>query len=277
MKKWVDNLITGILGGFIVLLLGAEITMMVTEKKNGIPSLFGYSFLYVKTDSMVGDNPDSLAVGDGCVIRYRDPSTVTVGTVITFYDEYTTDTAKPTDELVTHRVMEIKGYKDLGDCFFCYGDNVQSSSNVGKGVYDGSLANIVPFRNYKGSLVSHSKGLGDFIKNTKQTWFMPVTVFVPLALIAVWEGVDIFREGRKAEKEEDAEIEAAMVAAGVDPKDEKTRLLYEEKFRYKIELKHEVEEAKKAEKARFAKTLAAEKKKEKARLEKEALKGDGKQ
>jgi hypothetical protein len=57
VKKWVDNLITGILGGFIVILLGCEITMMVTEKKSGIPSVMGYSFLYVQTDSMVGTNP----------------------------------------------------------------------------------------------------------------------------------------------------------------------------------------------------------------------------
>jgi hypothetical protein len=102
---------------------------------------------------------------------------------------------------------------------------------------------------------------------------MPVTVFIPLAIIATWEGIDIFREGRKAEKEEQKEIEDAMIAAGVDPKDEATRLLYEEKFRYKIELKHEIEDAKAAEKAKFEKELAAEKQKEKERLRKEMAKG----
>jgi hypothetical protein len=273
VRKWIDNLITGILGGFIVILLGCEITMMVTERKSGIPSVLGYSFLYVQTDSMVGTKSDSLNVGEGIVIKHYDPTTVKVGTVITFYDEYTTPTATATKLIVTHRVMEIKPYKDYGDCFYCFGDNSESSSNVGKGVYDGTLANIVPFTNYKGSLVNHSMGLGNFIKSTKQTWFMPVTVFIPLALIATWEGIDIFREGRKAEKEEQKEIEDAMIAAGVDPKDEATRLLYEEKFRYKIELKHEIEDAKAAEKARFEKELAAEKQKEKERLRKEMAKG----
>lgn len=268
MKKWLDNLITGILGGFIVLLLGAEISMMVTEKKNGIPSLFGYSFLYVKTDSMVGDNPDSLAVGDGIVIKHFDPEDVQVGQVITFLDMECKG-ATPTEQIVTHRVMDIDRTDPNDLIFFCFGDNPESHYNVSTVLTYPEVANVVHQQYYKGTLVTHSPNFGAFILSTQQTWFMPVTVFIPLGLIAIWEGIDAFREGRKEEKELQKEVAEAMAAAGIDPKDERSRLLYEEKFRYKVELKHEIEEALAREKAKFEKEFDRAKKDEKARLKKE--------
>ncbi|MCI2111716.1 MAG: hypothetical protein LKK13_05225 [Bacilli bacterium] len=251
MKKWVDNLLSGILGAFIVILLGCEITMIATERKNGLPSLFGYSFLYVKTDSMVGDRPDSLLVGDGIVIKRYDPSAVEVGDVITFYDEKVSSGYVPTHGLVTHRVYDIKT-EDDGLVFYCTGDNASSGRNA---------YNIVTAADYKGTMVAHSLAFGSFLEATQETWFMPVTVFVPLGLLAIWEGIDIFRDGRKAEKEEQAQVEAMMAEAGVNPKDEGTRLLFEEKFRYKIELRREAEEAMKKERARYRKELAKARKK----------------
>lgn len=274
MRKWVDNLITGILGGFIVLLLGCEITMMVTDKTNGLPSLFGYSFLYVETDSMVGENKDSLAVGEGIVIKRKNPDSVEVGEVITFYDNETTAKASPTHQLVTHRVMDIDRSDPNDLIYYCFGDNVNSGSNVSSTLKYPDVANIVHEEYYKGSLVAHSLGFGSFLKATQETWFMPVTVFGPLLIIAIWQGAEMLVDGHKAEKEEQAQIEALMVAAGVDPKDERIHLLYEEKFRYRIELEKESAEAKKKEKERFRKEAMKEKKRQMAALRKES--GGGK-
>ena len=59
-KKIASKIVDVVLGALIVLILGLQIDMFITKNNNfGIPSLFGYSFMEVLTDSMEGENPDS--------------------------------------------------------------------------------------------------------------------------------------------------------------------------------------------------------------------------
>jgi PKD repeat protein len=145
MKKWVSHLIDGVMGFFIVGLFGLQITMMISEKNNyGVPSLFGYSFMQVLTDSMAKPNgqttdttyedltdsdgkaitvtklgPLSLDQYTGIIIEKADPSSIKVGEVITFYSDVL-------EAPVTHRVIEIKKDTDNTYVFYTFGDNPES-------------------------------------------------------------------------------------------------------------------------------------------------------
>ena len=100
-KKIASKIVDVVLGALIVLILGLQIDMFITKNNNfGIPSLFGYSFMEVLTDSMEGENPDSFDAGEGVVIQKRDVNEVKAGEVITFYSEQI-------QYCVSHRVIEI--------------------------------------------------------------------------------------------------------------------------------------------------------------------------
>jgi signal peptidase len=248
MKKWVSHTISGILGALILFLIGCQITMIVTAKDNyNVPSLFGYSFLRVETNSMEGDNSDSLKQGTGIIIKKYATSDVKMGDVITFQDEKVSAGYTPTHTRVTHRVEKVETATDGTYVYYCTGDNVASSMNA---------HNIVEDKYYIGTVVGHSDSFGAFLNVALQPWFVPVVVLVPLAAIAVMSGVDLVKEGRKEQKEEDAQVAAELAAAGVDPNDEKAVLLYTEKARYKIELKKEMAQAVEEEKKRLRKEMA---------------------
>ena len=100
-KKIASKIVDVVLGALIILILGLQIDMFITKNNNfGIPSLFGYSFMEVLTDSMEGENPDSFDAGEGVVIQKRDVNDVKAGEVITFYSEQI-------QYCVSHRVIEI--------------------------------------------------------------------------------------------------------------------------------------------------------------------------
>ena len=100
-KKIASKIVDIILGALIVLILGLQIDMFITKNNNyGIPSLFGYSFMEVLTDSMEGKEPDSFDAGEGVVIQKKDVNDVKAGEIIAFYSE-------AIGYCVSHRVIEI--------------------------------------------------------------------------------------------------------------------------------------------------------------------------
>lgn len=101
-KKKVGRIIVDcILGGLIVLVLGMQVNTMLTKKDNyDVPSLFGYSFMQVLTDSMEGSAPDAFDAGEGIIIQKKDVNEVKPEDVITFFSE-------SIHFCVSHRVQEI--------------------------------------------------------------------------------------------------------------------------------------------------------------------------
>ena len=100
-KKIASKIVDVVLGALIVLILGLQIDMFITKNNNfGIPSLFGYSFMEVLTDSMEGENQDSFDAGEGVVIQKHNVEEVKAGDVIAFYSE-------TIGYCVSHRVVEI--------------------------------------------------------------------------------------------------------------------------------------------------------------------------
>lgn len=100
-KKIGTIIVDSVLGVLIALVLGLQVDMMITKKDNyDVPSLFGYSFMQVLTDSMEGTAPDAFDAGEGIIIQRKEIDEVKPGDVITFYSE-------DIKYCVSHRVQEI--------------------------------------------------------------------------------------------------------------------------------------------------------------------------
>lgn len=258
MKKWISRTIDWILGILIVGLVSVDVSMLLSEKDHyGVPFLGNYGYLRVLTDSMVGKNSDSLNVGTGIVIEKKATSTVKVNDVITFFDAEDQG-ATPLQSYVTHRVMEITTDAN-GLVFYCFGDNPNATSwGSSTTVTYPEVRNVVREKYYIGTVVSHSDSFGAFLGVVQSAWFVPVAVLAPLTVIAAISSVDLFKQAKKEEADEKAAVAAELAAAGVDPKDERAVLLYEEKARYKYELAKEMEKEKQKEKEKIKRELEKE-------------------
>lgn len=326
-KKWISNTITAVLGSSILFLLGCQVSMLISERSNyGVPSLFGYSFMTVLTDSMVGEKPDSLPVGTGVVMQHVDPASVETGDVITFYS-VELSSRFGYDMIISHRVREILQYPSSqdGNAFFTMTLDKEYSLNLGeswlpsngeslslaqnstllyrsKNVADASTDVVVPgeslsltvpsylasteskrrfytcgdnleaktcgssgcsetYRDeveqsyFIGKVTGHSDSFGQFLATVQSTWFIPVTVLVPLTAIAVFSAVDLVKQSRREAREEEQAIQNAMMQAGVDTQDEKAVILFTEKERYKLQIQKEMEKAKADERKRAEREL----------------------
>ncbi|MCR4562544.1 MAG: hypothetical protein K5694_05025 [Bacilli bacterium] len=275
-KKLVSNIITGVLGALIVGLIACQVTMFITARNNhNVSSLFGYSFLSVATNSMEGKNeeyryikstdgrelevkkigPWTIPTNYGVIIKKISFADVKVGMSLTFYNEDARILSQQyqVEMPITHRVIEkIEGEENY---LICYGDNDEAQTCLTSGCSYPAQANKVLPNEIMGEVVVASKFMGDAINLTRQTWFLPVMVLVPLAIVGFISAFDMIKKAHREQKEEDEEIERQMIAAGVDPNDESKAMLFREKARYKLELKQELEREKEAEKKRLEKEL----------------------
>jgi len=109
-KKILSSIANWILGLLIVFLVGCQIQIIRSRSANyDVPSLFGYSFMTVLTDSMADnkENPSqSLDVGTGVIMQKVPASSIAPSDVITFYSEELSEAANM-KLVVSHRVFEI--------------------------------------------------------------------------------------------------------------------------------------------------------------------------
>ena len=269
MKKIISRIVDIVLGIILIFMVYVQASMLISQNKAenyGVPSVFGTSFLYVATDSMEGDNPDSLNTGTGIIIKKDDPKNVKVGDVITFY-------YPKLGAVDTHRVLEITS-DDKGLVFHTRGDNLNawSCKDLSGGCPE-TAWETVPETYYIGTVVSHSDAFGSFLTYVspqaaaaagKTAWLVPVLIIVPIALIATITIVQTILNYKKEKKAYETELFEAMDKAGVDRNDEKAMMLFEEKFNLKRELREQMRLEKEKEKKKLRKELQKEmKKKEK--------------
>jgi len=107
--KVISNIVSGVLLVLIALVLVCTVTMMFSKNSNyGVPSLFGRSFMYVATDSMVGDRPDSLSVGTGIIAQQTAVEDIQPDDILTFYNNELEFPDGSSGGVVSHRVKEIQ-------------------------------------------------------------------------------------------------------------------------------------------------------------------------
>ena len=254
MKKWVSYLIDGVLGTFVAGLVLAQVMMNISRTQNyNVPFLFGQAFLRVETNSMEGDNPDSLPTGTGIIVKKVDAESLKPGDVVTYY-------SKVLSAPVTHRVMEIET-KDGVLNFYTRGDNYlhADTCQIMGGCSESTRDPVWTPEYLIGKVDSHSDALGAVLGVTSQAWFVPVAVLVPLAIIGTLTAVDLIKQARAEDKAEKAAIAAAMAEAGVDPNDEVAVTIFTEKQKYMYELQKEIDRQKAEEKKKIEKALKGSK------------------
>ena len=267
-RKILSVILDSFLGLLVALMLYVDVSFVITGNQAsnyGVPSAFGRSFLYVATDSMVGDRSDSLNKGTGIIIRHDEAKNVKIGDVITFYYPRLQNPD-------THRVLSIQENEDGTRTFFTRGDNLHAWSCAGQpnDTCPETAWEEVDEKYYIGTVVWHSDGFGTFLTLVspqagaaagRTAWLGPVLILVPILGIILSSTIDTAKQYRREKKAYEKELNEAMVAAGVDPNNEKEALLFEEKYNYKRDLREQMEKEKAKEKARLRKELEREAKK----------------
>ena len=259
-RKIISYSIDGLLGLILVFLLATQIQMLVTGSRfPGVPRAYGYSFLYVATDSMVGERSDSLPVGTGIIVKKTSASSLHIGDVVTFFDR---NIGAPN----THRLDEepklVEGVYHL----HTKGDNVNSQmySYDGESFTEEELVGVVVTHNDAlGSILSYvsptASGTAEALGNRGGgAWVFPVIVLLPLAGIAAISIASTVREAKKQHKEEEQEIALAMAEAGIDPSNEAEATKFAEKYRFKKEYREQLEKEKEKAKKKAMKSIKAE-------------------
>jgi len=259
-RKILSYSVDAILGLIVVFLLSCQIQMMVTSSSNhGVPRAYGLSFLYVGTDSMEGTKSDSLNRGTGIIVQQTDASSLHKGDIVTFFDA---NIGAPN----THRLDQEPTSKDGVYYFHTMGDNVGAATYN----YDGESFTS---NELIGKVIGHNDALGTFLTYVSpnasgmaeaagnpgaKSWFFPIVVMLPLAVIA---GISITMtviEAKKESKKESVELAEAMAEAGIDKSDEAAVMAFEEKYRFKKEYREMLEKEKQRAKKKAYRQIKAE-------------------
>lgn len=124
---------------FIAFLLIFAIANIASKKNNNIPTIFGYGFLNVASDSMDGNKEDSLKVGDLIIVKLANEKRISEieveKSIITYYDD-------ELKMLVTHRVVDIKTNDQGNKVYYTQGDKVEVINPGGDYKDDGNYYSV---------------------------------------------------------------------------------------------------------------------------------------
>ena len=182
MKKALSRITTGLFIVVSAFLVSCLAQIFITSKQNhGVARIYGHSFLYVATDSMVGGREDSLPVGTGVIVRQVDVASLHAGDIVSFYDARIG--AANTHRLDVDPVPRNNGYR-----LHTMADNVlsQNYSYEGETFTDTELLGLV---------IGHHDGLGwvlSFVSpaasaakevaggGMSMAWLFPLAAFLPI-------------------------------------------------------------------------------------------------
>lgn len=141
MKKTLSIVFTSLAIFIFVLSIVVMVIGARAIRQNEPLFIGGYSFSIVPTDSMVGDNPDSLDPWDIAIIRKTTFDEIEIGDVIVFQSEINN---KPI--LVIHRVVGLHpdgGYETKGDHNTSVDMNPVNETNF-KAIYTAKITFLKP-------------------------------------------------------------------------------------------------------------------------------------
>ena len=164
------------------------IASITANRTGGQPSVMGYVFSSVQTDSMQGP----IDKGDFVVGKLIDDTTeINVGDIISFRDYY-----NGKEITVTHRVVEILE-PDINPGYITQGDNEKMSDDIVKSRDD--IKSVYKFR---------IPFLGKFIDFLRTPFGFIITLVIPLLSFIAWQAyklILLFFKSKQAELEEQAE------------------------------------------------------------------------
>lgn len=119
---------------FLVLLLFVFVSNVKAKKEGSQPSIFGYGFYSVLTGSM----EPTIHTGSLIITKQTKPEDIKVNDIITFK-------SKNTNNLTTHRVIEIKNDDSIK--FITQGDanNTKDPAPIDSSLFVGKVVFFIPF------------------------------------------------------------------------------------------------------------------------------------
>jgi len=157
-------------------------------KNNELFYIFNYSFSIIPSDSMIGDEPDSLEPGDIAILKRDLYENIELGDVIVYQDQVNIN-GTPSSILIIHRVIEIKDDGSL----VTKGDNPLNTEDP----------HPVTMNSYQGTLyakITFMKPIVNLMINSKSVIFLGLTAV--LVILLIWELAHIYSTINKAKKTE---------------------------------------------------------------------------
>ena len=305
-KKFkLSTLVDGVLIVAGLALLALEVTLMISKQRDGMPSLFGKTFMNVLTGSMDGPDtsvfyltragdsvsgrvsgvyytqeeaeakgkvftleksgPSMLGVGTAAILETKDFSEVKEGDIVTFYYDITEGGYVYQNQLVSHRVIEI-----VDETLYCYGD-AYPKRGIAYSTTSSSYEGVqrIGKDKYVGVVTGKNDFFGWVLQVTSQQWFVPVVVGVPLLTMGAFSLFEGLKKSKEARKEENARIQALVDKTGVRKEDEAAYEREWEKASIKVAIQMEMEEEKEKQKEIYRKQFAKAKEEALAELKKE--------
>lgn len=236
MKKALSIGLTGLLAAFSLFVASCLVQAFVTMNGNfGIARIYGHSFLYVATDSMVGQKEDSLPVGTGVIVRQVDPGSLHAGDIVSFYDYHIRS-------INTHRLDREPERSPNGYILHTMADNVESVNYTyeGETFSDAELLGLV---------VGHNDALGSFLSfvspaasgakeatgnGVSMAWLFPLLAFLPIVGVLSFQLIKLWKKEKKAAN--GAALSGNLIESlPNDPEEETSLPLDEDRFKQELE------------------------------------------
>lgn len=166
-------------------ILVTALTFASKNDKDGIPSVFGKSFITIQSDSMKSDKPESFKKGDMLIVEkfaYADQAKeLKKDDIIVFRSK--TDINQNGiigDDFNTHRIVNVIT-EDNGDVYFVtMGDNEEYS----KGQTDAPILYTEVVAVWNGGKLAGVGGVADFLRSSLG---FGLVIVLPMALFFIYE------------------------------------------------------------------------------------------
>lgn len=169
VKKIINRVVTATLAVIFVIVLCLLVTVFVQLGRHETPTLFGYRFFYVVTDSMTPYiSPGDVIVGK----KVTDTTVLTEGTVVT----YTATSGAMAGNLITHRI--VKGVY--------YDENLSSYAIVTRGDKAGATDDApVKISDVNSVMIRKSAAISWILKAFRSGAGFALLLVLPLSFLLV--------------------------------------------------------------------------------------------
>ena len=192
MKKAFDvvkKVAVGIVFCIAVFMMIFTIVSVTTFDRND-RDIFGYKIYTVLSDSMAAPDFDA---GSVVIMKEVDPSTLKEGDIISYISQNTENYG----EVVTHKIRKLT--KDAGGepGFVTYGTTTDTDDEL-----------IVTYPYITGKYQTHISGVGHFFEYLRTPVGYITCIFIPFALLMLYQGINCVKLFRRYKKEQMEELQA---------------------------------------------------------------------
>lgn len=185
----ITRVLTWVIGIFAVGMMIFSIVSVNTFNRID-RNIFGYKAFVVLSDSMKATD---FSAGDLIFVRAVDPETLKAGDIITFQSI----NKESYGEVITHKIREVTTDDKGNPGFRTYGTTTDTNDEA-----------IVTYSFVIGKYTGKIAGLGYFFKFMKTIPGYFVCIFLPCALLIVWQGASAVRMFKRYKKGQREQIQA---------------------------------------------------------------------